>query len=102
MWTICGDGDLDHHPEQGARVPFRSGAQEGWLRIERQVTVPFASEQASLFLIRTYVRAFSSLSVRERETLAEALARMPDSTARYKGLAGSIDHAIAALERSAG
>lgn len=98
VWTICADDGLDHHPDEGARVTFGPGAQKGWLRIERQVTVPFVAEQASLFLIRTYLRAFSSLSASERETLGRALSCMPESTARYKGLAGHIEHAIAALE----
>ena len=101
VWTICANDTLDHHPDEGARRPFAPLAREGWLRIERQVTVPFIEEQASLFLIRTYLRAFSSLSAGERETLARALSCMPERTARYKGLADSLEHAAAALEASA-
>ena len=97
VWTICADDNLDHHPEEGARSRFGPGARLGWLRIERQVTVPFVDQQASLFLIRTYLRAFSSLSAAEREILRRALSSMPESTARYKGLADSLSHAIAAL-----
>jgi dimethylamine monooxygenase subunit A len=87
VWTISADDHLDHHPEEGRRAPWsRDGA--GWLRVERQVTVPFPAESASLFLIRVYLRSFAELSSEERATLAAALAAMPDEVARYKGLAG--------------
>ena len=97
VWTICADDVLDHHPDEGPRTRFGPGTRAGWLRIERQVTVPFPDVQASLFLIRTYLRPFASLSAGERSDLARALACLPESTARYKGLAGGLPHAIALL-----
>jgi hypothetical protein len=98
VWTLCSDDVLDHHPDEGPRLHFEPGGRDGWLRIERQVTVPFPDEQASLFLIRTYLRPFASLSGAERETLTRALRCMPESTARYKGLHEGIPLAIEALE----
>jgi hypothetical protein len=96
VWTVTADDHLDHHPVDGRRSPWtRDGA--GWLRVERQVTVPFPAESAALFLIRTYLYPFGSLSPEERETLAEALAAMPDAIARYKGLAGPVRETATAL-----
>ncbi len=97
VWTICSDDVLDHHPDEGPPTRFGPETPAGWLRIERQVTVPFPAERASLFLIRTYLRSFASLAPRERADLAHALGCLPEATARYKGLAGSLEHAIALL-----
>lgn len=97
VWTVCADDVLDHHAD-APRSCFGPGASEGWLRIERQVTVPFPAEQASLFLIRTYLRPFSELDDAERADLATALRELPASTSRYKGLQDGVPHAIALLE----
>lgn len=85
VWTITADDHLDHHPEEGRREAWRDGG-DGWLRVERQVTVPFPAVGASLFLIRTYLYPFAMLGSEQRDTLAYALARMPAEIASYKGL----------------
>lgn len=87
VWTLSADDALDHHPEEGGRRAWRD-AQRAWLRVERQVTVPFAAESATLFLIRTYLYPFEELSARERADLRRAVATMPTDVARYKALAG--------------
>lgn len=87
VWTLSADDALDHHPEEGGRRSWH-GAERAWLRVERQVLVPFPSVAASLFLIRTYLYAFETLSKEQRRTLRAACAAMPDEIARYKGLAG--------------
>jgi len=87
VWTVCADDHLDHHPEEGRRESWRRDGS-GWLRVERQVTVPFADIDAALFLIRTYSYPFASLAPSERATLARALAAMPAEVRRYKGLDG--------------
>jgi hypothetical protein len=98
VWTICADDVLDHHPDDGPQTRLGPDSDEGWLRIERQVTVPFPEQQASLFLIRTYLRPFSELDPEERADLAAALECLPESTARYKGLRGGLPYAIALLD----
>jgi hypothetical protein len=98
VWTVCADDALDHHPEEGPKTHLGPDTREGFLRIERQVTIPFPEEQASLFLIRTYRRPFETLDARERVILAEALRRMPESTADYKGLTQGIASTIALLQ----
>jgi len=88
VWTVCADDFLDHHPDEGRRLPW-SGSGAGWLRVERQVTVPFALLGAALFLIRVYVYPFAALTAVQRDTLATALELMPPAVQHYKGLAGS-------------
>jgi hypothetical protein len=83
VWTVTADDHLDHHPEEGRRVEWRD-ARAGWLRVERQVTVPFSAVGASLFLVRTYVYPFASLADDERRVLATAIERMPTAIADYK------------------
>jgi len=97
VWTLVAHGELDHHPDDGPGARFEPGTKEGWLRVERQVTVPFAEQQASLFLIRTYLYPFGTLSPAERATLAQAVRAMPDSTARYKRLEGRREAILAAI-----
>jgi len=99
VWTISADDVLDHHPEHGRRRPFDDDVTDGFLRIERQVTVPFADVGGSLFLIRTFLRPFSSLDVDERATVREALAVMPDEIAAYKGLTAGRARMMALLDR---
>lgn len=88
VWTLKPAADLDLHPEKGRHAEWSAGG-EGFLRVERQVTVPFADVGASLFLIRTYLYAFSSLSAAERQTLRAAVESMPPEPARYKGIAAA-------------
>ncbi len=85
VWTVTADDYLDHHPELGTRKAWSEDG-EGWLRLERQVTVPFAAVGASLFLIRTYLYRFETLSEQQRRALATALEQMPADVAAYKGL----------------
>ena len=51
VWTVCGDNLLDHHPS--TYRPKWDGATGGYLRVERQTTVPL--ENCAVFLIRTYL-----------------------------------------------
>lgn len=99
VWTVSADDDLDHHPEHGHRAKWNENAR-GWLRVERQLTIPFATHGASLFLIRTHLYAFETLDAEQRETLSTALERMPDVIAEYKGLSASRSTILETLARS--
>lgn len=92
VWAITDDDELDHHPDRRRRCAWRD-ATAGWLRVERQVTVPFAGLGASLFLIRPYVYPFASLSAEQRHTLGVALEQMPADVARYKGIDDEVKEA---------
>ena len=85
VWTVSADDVLDHHPEDGRRAALDTAARL-WLRVERQLTVPFAQIGASLFVIRTYRYDFESLLAPQRETLRRAIECMPEEVAMYKGL----------------
>ncbi|HEY8514682.1 MAG TPA: heme-dependent oxidative N-demethylase subunit alpha family protein [Candidatus Binatia bacterium] len=98
VWTVSADDHLDHHPEEGRREPWRADGP-GFLRVERQTTVPFREHEAALFLIRVYLYPFSSLTAEQREILARALELMPEHVARYKGLDSVRDLVRAMLAR---
>ena len=83
VWTVANDDRLDHHPDKG-RTAWESG-QQLWLRLERQVTVPF-NGLGALFLIRTYLYKLDDLSRCECKTLKLAINCMPEEIAHYKGL----------------
>ena len=87
VWTVCGDRLLDHHPMTPR--PKWDGRSPGWLRVERQVTVPLVT--CSVFLIRTYLYPLASLTDGQRSLLSRSLLAMPESFARYKGLANIIE-----------
>ena len=71
------DDVLDHHPEEGVRTAWTPESRSGWLRVERQVTVPFPDVNAALFVIRTYLYPFESLACEEQRDLRSALRAMP-------------------------
>ena len=64
--------------------------------------MPFAAQEGSLFLIRTYLYAFADLTGEQREVLASALERLPDEVAAYKGLAAIRPTALEVLRRAGG
>lgn len=99
VWTVTADDHLDRHPEEGGREPWRADGP-GFLRVERQVTVPFRELEASLFLIRVYLYPFSELTAEERGTLERALVAMPEPIARYKGLDRDRETILAVLRAS--
>ncbi|MEW6268652.1 MAG: heme-dependent oxidative N-demethylase subunit alpha family protein [Thermodesulfobacteriota bacterium] len=99
VWTVAADDHLDHHPEESRRAPWREDGP-GFLRVERQTTVPFPEHAAALFLIRVYLYPFASLTAEQRGVLARALELMPADVARYKSLDAVRETIAAVLERS--
>ncbi|HWN70672.1 MAG TPA: heme-dependent oxidative N-demethylase subunit alpha family protein [Haliangium sp.] len=97
VWSACADDFLDHHPDHGSRAAWDDTCTEGYLRVERQLTVPFPAVDASVFLIRVLIYPFSSLSPEQRHTLAEAVRTMPEDARRYKGLEKPAAHVIELL-----
>ncbi len=82
VWTVCGDSILDHHPQ--TPKPTWDGHKGGYLRVERQLTVPLGI--CSVFLIRTYLYPLDDLNSNARHLLGTSLSKMPESYARYKAL----------------
>ncbi len=84
VWSVHPDDELDHHPEEGRRCAW-DDARALWLRVERQVLVPFATLDASLFLIRTYLYRHDTLAPEQRAVLAAAIRATQGSVRVYKG-----------------
>jgi len=99
VWTISADDELDHHPDQGRRRAWSAETARGFLRVERQTTVPLPEVAGCVFLIRTYLYGFDELAVEPRATLATALTRMPAELAQYKGLVGAVPRALELLRQ---
>lgn len=99
VWALVADAVLDHHPDEGGARPWTADAA-GFLRVERQITVPFPGVGASLFIIRTFVTPFAALSGAERAVISAALDVMPAEVRRYKGMVGNEGHIAAALARA--
>lgn len=97
VWTVTADDALDHHPGSGLRVPFGPDTSRAWLRVERQTTIPLRDVDCGLFLIRTYLRPFESLSPDQRTTLAAALRSMPREILVYKELDAGLPHMLRLL-----
>lgn len=97
VWTISADDELDHHPDHGYRSGWSAATPRGFLRVERQVTVPLPTASASVFLIRTYLYGFDELTPEQRSTLSSALSNMPAEIARYKRLEAARPRAIELL-----
>ena len=98
VWTISADDFLDHHPEQGRRAAWTSRTPRGFLRVERQVTVPLPEQRAAVFLIRTYLYGFEELAAEQREVLQTALELMPAEHRRYKQLDLAVPRACELLK----
>ncbi|MEM6956052.1 MAG: heme-dependent oxidative N-demethylase subunit alpha family protein [Myxococcota bacterium] len=86
VWTLSPTDTLDQHPDRHDRAAAWRTATQLFLRVERQVTVPFPDLGASLFLIRVFHTPLEDLKAAERKTLLAALDAMPDDVRRYKGL----------------
>jgi hypothetical protein len=98
VWTLKPDDDLDYHPDGPPHRAWSADGQ-GFLRVERQTTVPFTDVGAALFLIRTYLYAFASLSAVERQALFQAVQAMPGPAAAYKGFTKSREIILSLLDR---
>jgi hypothetical protein len=97
VWTISADDELDHHPEHGRRAAWTGRTERGFLRVERQLTVPLPEASASVFLIRTYLYGFDELTIEQREILTGALRQMPPELVRYKRLEQAVPYALTLL-----
>lgn len=97
VWTVSADDRLDHHPDHGRTDAWSRDTTRGFLRVERQVTVPLPEVGASLFLIRTYLYAFDELTAAERALLGDVLRETSPAVLAYKGLHESLPHVLRAL-----
>jgi hypothetical protein len=92
VWGLTTSAALDHHPDRVAR-PRWERADEGYLRVERQVTMPLGDVSAALFVLRVYVYPFASLSTDVRGRLRHIVTALEPAMRAYKGLPAD-PHAI--------
>lgn len=85
VWGVSTSDALDHHPDR-VRRPAWEDAENAYLRVERQITVPLHAVDAALFLIRVHVYPASTLPVPVREALIRTLLALPARVRAYKGL----------------
>ena len=81
-WGITSDKHLNHHPANKQCDAGRDWANPQlpmYVRIERQITVPFTQHNAFLFAIRTYFRNIDSLSSEELARLVRSIETMPET-----------------------
>lgn len=105
-WGIATDDRLNHHPEAPAHwAPqawsgrdFDPADPAAWLRVERQTLYGLPQINGVLFGIRTYHYALTDLSRTQQRLLSQALATMPTTSLKYKGLTGQ-HHALQAWLR---
>jgi hypothetical protein len=95
VWTVSPVPDLDQHPDRLDRRAAWATASQLWLRVERQVTVPFSKVQCGLFLIRVHMTPISTYGRSERDRLRHALEVMPEDVRAYKGLPSPAEFAEA-------
>jgi hypothetical protein len=86
VYTLSPSDSLWREPGGPAWEETRT-LSEIWFRTERQITIPLDG-QASLFLIRVFVRPLTDVldSPEKAHLLAGALESMSDALIRYKGL----------------
>lgn len=96
VWTVTPNDELDRHPDSTQLGDWTSTAR-AFLRVERQVIAPL--DDVSVFLIRVYSYAVDELSPSQRAQLSTAVAEMPATIARYKGLLAARPHITPLLAR---
>lgn len=97
VWTISADDALDHHPEQGQRALWSPTTPRGFLRVERQTTLPVPEARSAIFAIRTYLYGFETLLPEQRRALASALELMSPEIRAYKRLDAGLSRALELL-----
>ncbi|OGY55459.1 MAG: hypothetical protein A2912_01500 [Candidatus Buchananbacteria bacterium RIFCSPLOWO2_01_FULL_40_23b] len=93
-WGITTDTQLNHHPLPPPDTPselwhgrtFNPSNPKAYLRIERQVTIPFPQHNAALFLIHPYFTDIATLSKEHKLSLLNAINSMTTKQKEYKGL----------------
>jgi hypothetical protein len=78
-------------------LAWTTDTPRGFLRVERQTSVPLPGVGGCIFLIRTYSYGFDQLAREQRAILATALTQTPPEILRYKGLTAALPRALELL-----
>ena len=99
VWTLCSSHHLSEHPhlkaQRSALAPYIAG-DAVFFRCERQVTVPFAKQSRSLFLIRVFAANLEEVidSKDRAATLIAAIESMTPASKKYKAIEAFIPQAL--------
>ncbi len=87
VWGLDPDGRLDRDPSAPDAAPHSCPpAQDWWLRVERQTSVPLPALGRALFLIRPHLVPLTALTTAQRRTVHDAVASMGPEALAYKGI----------------
>jgi len=106
-WGLATDDRLNHHPVAPINCDPRlwTGRQFNvtqpklYMRIERQITLPFPEVHAFVFLIRSYHQNVAHFSKDELSRLSFSLSTMPEQVLKYKGLLKSKNEILKWLDQ---
>ena len=99
VWTLCSGDHLSEHPylkaERAASAPYQAGSPV-FFRCERQVTLAFADQSRSLFLIRVFTASLEQVinSKKRAATLIAAIESMTPASKQYKSIEALIPQAL--------
>ena len=97
-WGLTTNKNLSQHPHDNNSTSRQFDLAENiYMRVERQVTVPLPTQNAYIFFIRTYFENIQDLNIEETTRLIHSLNSMSEETASYKGMANQRDNIIRRL-----
>lgn len=94
VWSVIFEDRINGHPRK-AKKNFDPDNPEVWVKVERQVTVPFPEHRAALFVLRQYILEEREL---DKPALAKALKEMTPEQRSYKGVERHFDDLVNHLE----
>lgn len=94
VWTVIFEDRINGHPRV-KKQKFNPEAPEVFVKVERQVTVPFPEHKAALFVLRQYILTEKEI---DKPALVVALNGMTPEQRSYKGVDRHFDELIKHLE----
>ena len=88
VWGVSPDGARSRHPRHARPMRSDHGLEHGWLRVERQTTLPLPEVGLALFAIGVHVTPLPEAlpTPERREAFADAVASLTPAARRYKGV----------------
>jgi len=97
-WGLTTNNNLNQHPLNNIASRDFENADEIYMRVERQVTIPLPNYNSYIFFIRTYFLTTKQLNTEEITRLIYSLNTMSADIALYKGMAKQREMVISRLK----
>lgn len=94
VWSVIFENRINGHPRK-PKKKFNPDDPEVFVKVERQVTVPFPEVKAALFLLRQYILTEKEL---DKPALIKSLNEMTPEQRSYKGVDRHFDDLVKYLE----